>query len=320
MRGALERKVATVFGGAGFIGRYVVQRLAQLDYVVRVAGRDPAGARFLQTQGRVGQIVPLRASVTEEAAVARAVDGADVVVNLVGILHERRSGDFDRIQGQAPGLVARLSAAAGVRRLVHLSAIGADAGSPSLYARSKAAGEAAVRAAFPAATILRPSVVFGPEDQFFNRFAEMARMLPFVPVVSGATRFQPVYVADVAEAVIAAVTREDCAGRTFELGGPRVMSMREVQRYILDTTGRSKRLVDMPAGLMRFQAGLLQRLPNPPLTQDQLLLLARDNVVAEGAAGLAELGIAPKPVEAVVPGYLLRYRRGGGRRPSIAVA
>jgi NADH dehydrogenase len=313
MRGALERKVATVFGGSGFIGRYVVQRLAQLDYVVRVAVRDPSGARYLQTQGRVGQIVPLAAPVTEPASVARALEGAEVAVNLVGILHERRPGDFHRLQGEAPGSLARAAAAAGVGRFVHLSAIGADASSPSLYARSKAEGEAGVLAGFPAATILRPSVVFGPEDAFFNRFAAMAR-LPFMPVVAGATRFQPVYVGDVAEAVVAAIARPDAAGRTFELAGPRVMTMREVLRFILDTTRRHKPLVEMPMGLMRSAAGLLQRLPAPPLTQDQLLLLGRDNVAAAGMPGLQELGVTPTAVEAVVPGYLKRFRPGGGRR------
>ncbi len=313
MRGLLERKVATVFGGSGFIGRYVVQRLAQQDYVVRVAVRDPAGARFLQTQGRVGQIVPLAAPITDAAAVARAVEGAEVVVNLIGILYERRAGDFDRLQGQAPGEVARAAKAAGATSFVHVSAIGADAASPSLYARSKAAGEAGVRAAFPEATILRPSVVFGPEDEFFNRFAAMAR-LPFMPVVAGATRFQPVYVGDVADAVAAALARPEARGKTYELGGPRVMSMREVLRFILDTTRRRRPMVDMPMGLMRFQAGLLQKLPVPPLTQDQLLLLERDNVVGEGVPGLADLGIAAKAVETVVPGYLKRFRPGGGRR------
>jgi NADH dehydrogenase len=307
------RRVATVFGGSGFIGRYVVQRLAQQDYVVRVAVRDPTGARFLQTQGRVGQIVPLAASVTDAAAVARAVEGVEAVVNLVGILHERRPGDFQRIQGEAPGTVARAAAAAGAAHLVHLSAIGAATDSPSLYARSKAAGEAAVRQGFPAATILRPSVVFGPEDDFFNRFAAMAQ-LPFMPVVSGGTRFQPVYVCDVADAVMAALERPEAKGTTYELGGPRVMTMREVLRFILDTTRRRRAMLDMPPGLMRWQAGLLQRLPKPPLTRDQLLLLDRDNVVADGMPGLAELGIAPRPVEAVVPGYLKRYRAGGGRR------
>lgn len=313
MRGALGRKVATVFGGSGFIGRYVVQLLAQQDYVVRVAVRDPAGARFLQTQGRVGQIVPLAASVTDQAAVARAVEGAEVVVNLVGILFERRAGDFHRLQGEAPGAVAAAAKAAGVQHFIHLSAIGADAASPSLYAKSKAEGEAGVRAAFPEATILRPSVVFGPEDQFFNRFAGMA-MLPIMPVVAGGTRFQPVYVGDVADAVIAAIANPAARGKTFELGGPRVMTMRDVLRFILDTTGRRRPMVDMPMGLMRFQAGLLQRLPKPPLTQDQLLLLARDNVVGQGVPSSADLGIAPKSVEAVVPGYLKRFRPGGGRR------
>jgi NADH dehydrogenase len=313
MQGLGGRRIATVFGGSGFIGRYVVQRLAQQDYVVRVAVRDPAGARFLQTQGRVGQIVPLSASVTDAAAVARAVEGASAVVNLVGILHEGKAGDFDRIQGRAPGAVAAAAKAAGAEAFVHLSAIGADPASPSLYAKSKAAGEDGVRAAFPEATILRPSVVFGPEDGFFNRFAAMGR-LPFMPVVSGATKFQPVFVGDVADAVAAAIARPDARGRTYELGGPRVMTMREVLRFILDTTRRRRALVDMPMGFMRFQAGLLQRLPSPPLTQDQLLLLERDNVVADGAPGLAALGIAAKSVEAVVPGYLRRFRPGGGRR------
>ncbi len=313
MRGLLERKVATVFGGSGFIGRYVVQRLAAQDYVVRVATRDTAGAKYLQTQGRVGQIVPLAASITDEAGVARAVDGAQVVVNLVGILFERRAGDFQRLQGEAPGRIARAAAAAGAEAMVHVSAIGADADSQSLYARSKAQGEEAVRLAFPKATILRPSVVFGPEDGFFNRFAGMAA-LPFMPVVSGGTRFQPVYVGDVADAVAAAIARPEARGKTYELGGPRVMSMREVLRYILEVTRRRRPMVDMPMGLMNFQAGLLQRLPNPPITRDQLVLLGRDNVVAEGAPGLAELGVKPHAVEAVVPGYLKRFRPGGGRR------
>ncbi|MBU8543934.1 MULTISPECIES: complex I NDUFA9 subunit family protein [Roseomonadaceae] len=305
-----DRKVATVFGGAGFIGRYVVQRLAAQGYGVRVATRHPAATRFLTTQGRVGQIVPLQVSVTDPAALARAVEGADVVINLVGILH----GDFDRIQGEAPGLIAAAASKAGARRMVHLSAIGADAGSESRYARSKAAGEAGVLAAFPGATILRPSVVFGAEDQFFNRFAGMAQMLPFMPVVSGDSRFQPVFVGDVADAVMVALKDDAAQGRTYELGGPRVMTMREVLRFILDTIRRPRRMVDMPMGLMRLQAAVLEKLPSPALTRDQLLLLAKDNVVAEGAPGLAALGIAPKSVEAVVPAYLRRFRPGGGRR------
>lgn len=318
MRGQTVRKVATVFGGSGFIGRYVVQRLANRDFIVRVAVSDPAGARFLQTQGRVGQIVPLAASVTEDGAVARAVAGADLVVNLVGILFERKAGDFDRIQAEGAGRVARLAAAAGVEKLVHVSAIGADEASASAYGRTKGEGEAAVREAFPTATILRPSLVFGPEDGFFNRFAALSRLLPVMPVVSGATRFQPVYVGDVADAVVAAAEHEDAEGRIFELGGPRVASFRELMRYVLEVTGQRKPLLEVPPGLAAFQARLGELLPTPPLTRDQLIMLQRDNVVAEGALGLSDLGIAPKAMEAVVPGYLTRFRPGGGRRPVIA--
>ncbi len=310
----MERKVAVVFGGAGFIGRYVVSRLAQADYVVRVVTRNPAGARFLTTQGRVGQIVPLAASVTDPADLARAVEGASVVVNLLAILFERKVGDFKRIQAEAPGLIARAASAAGVAHLVHVSAIGADPASDSLYARTKGEGEAALRAGFPSAVILRPSVVFGAEDGFFNRFAQMASLLPFMPVVAGATRFQPVFVGDVADAVMAAIARPDAAGRTFELGGPRAMTMREVLRFILDTTRRKRPMLDMPMGLMRLQARFLEKLPTPPVTLDQLLLLGRDNVVAEGAPGLAALGVAATSIEAAVPAYLMRYRPGGGRR------
>jgi NADH dehydrogenase len=315
MRGLAGRKVATVFGGSGFVGRYVVQRLAHKDYVVRVGTRDPTGARFLCTQGRVGQIVPLAADVRDEAAVVRAVADADLVVNLVGILFERRAGDFQRLQAEAAGRVARLAAAAGVARLVHVSAIGADAGSESLYAKTKGEGEAAVRAAFPAATILRPSLVFGPEDQLFNRFAALAQFLPVMPVIHGATRFQPVYVGDVADAVAATAEREDAAGKTYELGGPRVMTMREILRFVLEVTRRRRRLVEVPEGLARLQARIGEWLPSPPLTRDQLLLLARDNVAGEtGLPGLRELGVvAPKAVEAVVPGYLARFRPGGRR-------
>ena len=318
MRQSTVRHVATVFGGAGFIGRYVVQRLAARGYVVRVAGRDPAKARFLQTQGSVGQIVPLAASLADEGAVARAIAGADLVVNLVGILQERKSGDFQRVHAEGAGRIARLAAAAGVERLVHISANGADPNSPSRYGKTKAEGEAAVRAAFPGATILRPSIVFGPEDQFFNRFGKLAQMLPIMPVIAGGARFQPVYVGDVADAVMAAAEREDAVGKTYELGGPRSLTFREVLRFILDTTGHRRPMVELPGALVRLHVKLGQFLPNPPLTEDQLLMLQRDNVVSPGAPGLAELGITPKAMEAVVPGYLARFRPGGGRRPAVA--
>jgi uncharacterized protein YbjT (DUF2867 family) len=305
---------ATVFGGAGFIGRYVVKRLAARGFVVRVAGRDPERALALKPMGVPGQIVPVRAAVTDARAVAAAVAGAAVVVNCVGILFERARGRFAAVQGEAPGIVGRAAAEAGAARVVHLSAIGADASSPSAYARTKAAGEAALRAAFPAATILRPSIVFGPEDGFFNRFGAMARLLPALPVYGGGrTRFQPVYVGDVADAVMAALDRPESMGRTYELGGPRTYTFRELIEYILAETRRRRLILDLPFSVGELQARVFELLPAPPLTRDQLLLLRRDNVVSEGALTLADLGITPKALEAIVPSYLARYRAGGRR-------
>jgi NADH dehydrogenase len=314
----MARRVAVVFGGTGFIGRHVVQRLAKRDFVVRVVTRGTESARLLMTQGMVGQIVPVGAGKLDDATLARSVEGAELVVNLIGILAERRSGDFARIHGELPGRIARASAAAGVRHLVHVSALGANAGSESLYARSKAQGEEAVRAAFPAATILRPSIVFGPEDSFFNRFAGMARMLPVLPLVSGGTRFQPVYVGDVADAVLAVLDRPEAAGRTYELAGPRATSFRSLMEYMLEVIGRRRRIVELPEGLARFQAGLTSWMPNPPLTRDQLILLKTDNVPAGDAPGLRELGIEPTPMELVVPTYLSRFRIGGRRSMAAA--
>lgn len=306
----MMRKVATVFGGAGFIGRQVVQRLAREDWVVRVVTRDPLGARGMHTMGRVGQIAGLAADVTDEAGVARAVTGAGVVVNCVGILH----GKFDAVHGEGPARIGRLSAAAGVERVVHISAIGADAASESAYARSKAAGEAGLLAGFPEATILRPSIVFGEGDAFFNRFAQMGMVMPFMPVICGETKFQPVHVGDVADAVMAALADPATKGRVYELGGPRAWSFRELLAFIVKEIGRRRPLVNIPLGLARFQAKLAELLPNPPLTQDQLILLQRDNVVAPGALTLSDLGIKPAAVEALVPPYLARFKPGGARR------
>ncbi len=312
------RSVATVFGGSGFIGRYVVKRLAQAGHVVRVAGRNPDRAGLLRPLGVVGQIVPLYAPLSSAADVARAVEGADFVVNLIGILSERRAGDFQRVQADGAGRIAAAAAAAGVRRMVQLSAIGADAGSPSQYARTKAAGEQAVQAAMPAATVLRPSIVFGPEDQFFNRFAAITQFSPVMPVIAGATRFQPVYVCDVADAVMAALTRRDAAGRMFELGGPRVWTFRELLAWIVAQTRRRRPLVNVPLGVARIQARVLEKLPGQLLTRDQLLQLTRDNVVGRGVPGLAELGVVATPVELVVPQYLMRFRPGGTGREQLA--
>jgi uncharacterized protein YbjT (DUF2867 family) len=307
------RSVATVFGGSGFLGRYVVKRLASAGHVVRVAVRDPEAALFLKPMGAVGQVVPLYAPIQHEEAVARAVEGADLVVNLVGILAQRRRGDFQRIHAEGAGRIARLSTAAGVRALAHVSAIGADRNSASLYGSSKAAGEDAVRAAFPAASILRPSIVFGPEDEFYNRFAAMAAWLPIVPVIHGGTRFQPVYVGDVADAIMAVLARPDPAGAVFELGGPNTWTFREIQQWILAIIQRHRRLISVPDGLAALLAAILEHLPGKPLTRDQLRMLAHDNVCNPAFPGLNALGIVPTPVELVVPGYLVRFRQGGTR-------
>ena len=308
------RSVATVFGGSGFIGRYVVKRLAAAGHVVRVAGRDTERVKDLMVAGRVGQVIPLYVSLGNAGMVHRAVEGAELVVNLVGILAERRAGDFQRLQTEGAGSIARAAAAAGVSRMVQMSAIGADAGSASLYARTKAGGEAAVRAAMPGAVILRPSLVFGNEDQFFNRFGAMAMRLPVMPVIEGASRFQPVYVGDVADAVVAGLTREDAVGGLYELGGPRVYTFRELLTYILHETRRHRPLLEVPPGLARLQARIGELVPGKPFTRDQLAMLGRDNVADPALAGLAELGITPTPVELVVPAYLDRYRPGGGKR------
>lgn len=303
------RSVATVIGGAGFLGRYIVKRLAAAGHVVRAAGRDPERALFLKPMGRVGQVVPLYANITADTTLARAIEGADIVINLVGILAERAAGDFSKIQAEGAGRVARLSAGLGVRQLVQVSAIGADPASPSGYARSKAEGEALVRTHFPAATILRPSLVFGPEDQFFNRFASLAVMSPVMPVIAGGSRFQPVYVGDVADAAMAAITLPEAAGGLFELGGPRIMTFREILGWILAQIGRHRPMVPVPAAAARVMAAI----PFSGLTRDQLLMLERDNVVDPQAKGLAALGVTPTPIDLVVPGYLARYRKGGTR-------
>jgi NADH dehydrogenase len=303
------RSVATVIGGSGFLGRYIVKRLAAAGHIVRVAVRDPAAASFLKPMGRVGQVVPLYANITSDGTLARAIEGADIAVNLVGILAERKSGEFFQLQAEGAGRIARLAAASGVRHLVHMSAIGADADSPAKYAQSKAKGETLVAEQFPLAVILRPSLVFGPEDGFFNRFASLALISPVMPVISGSSRFQPVYVGDVADAAMAAITRPDAQGKIFELGGPKIMTFREILGWILAQIGRNRPLVPMPA----VAAELMARIPFSGLTHDQLLMLSRDNVANPALPGLAELGVVPTPIDLIVPAYLARYRKGGSR-------
>ncbi|MCA8926470.1 MAG: complex I NDUFA9 subunit family protein [Alphaproteobacteria bacterium] len=309
---ALARVV--VFGGSGFIGRHVVQRLAAAGHPVRVACRDVEAAKTLKPMGAVGQISPVLTNIRYPETVAAACEGMDWVVNLVGILHESGAQQFDAVMTEGAEYVARYAAAAGAAKLVHVSAIGADAASESFYAQCKAAGEAAVRRVFPSATILRPSVVFGPEDDFFNRFADLARFSPILPLIDGGeTRMQPVYVGDVADAICRTLSDDACAGETYELGGPRVMSLKEIMAYTLAITGMKRLLLPLPAPFAAIQARLFELLPNPPLTRDQLKLLATDNVVGTGAKGLEDLGITPTPVESVVPRYLGRFR---GLQPS----
>ncbi|HEX6011671.1 MAG TPA: complex I NDUFA9 subunit family protein [Geminicoccaceae bacterium] len=314
----MRNKVVTVFGGSGFIGRYVVQRLAELGATIRVPTRRPERALFLKPMGAIGQINLLRWSPSAPGEVGRLLAGAEAAVSLVGILHESRAGEFERLQADLPREVGAAGARLGLERVVHVSAIGARAGSPVAYARTKAAGEEGVKQAFPEATILRPSIVFGPEDSFFNRFARMAQLSPALPLIGGGrTRFQPVYVGDVADAILAGLTRPDAQGRTYELGGPTVYTFKELMAYLLRVTGRRRLLLDVPFGLASFQAKLLQHLPDPPLTPDQVEMLKHDNVVGHDAAGLADLGVQPTPLEVIVPQYLKAYARPGVHLPVI---
>jgi uncharacterized protein YbjT (DUF2867 family) len=308
----MKQHRAAILGGAGFIGRYVVKRLAERGDVLTVGGRNAASAKFLKLKGEVGQVGLVNIAIGDEALLPAFVAGNDAVVNLVGILHESGGQRFDMAHHVGPARLARLAREAGVERFIHLSAVGADPRSSSVYARTKAAGEEAVRDAFPTATILRPSVVFGPEDQFFNRLAALAMISPVLPVIGGGeTRFQPVYVGDVADAVVRCIDDSTTAGRTYELGGPKIYSLRALSELLLAEIGRKRFLVDLPFGVASLQARFMSLLPNPPLTPDQVELLKRDNVVSSGALALAALGIAPTPVEAVLPSYLDRFRRGG---------
>lgn len=313
-------EMITVFGGSGFIGKYVVRALCKRGMRVRVAMRRPHLGHELRVMGDVGQVQLVQANVRVRDSVARAVAGADGVVNLVGLLFQSGSQRFAATHAEAPQLMAEEAQAAGARRFVQVSAIGADRDAKALYARTKGEGEAHVRAAFPDATILRPSIVFGPEDQFFNRFADMARFAPALPLIGGGkTRFQPVYVGDVAAAVAAALTDAEAPGGLYELGGPRIYTFKELLQFILKHIDRQRLLAPMPflfAYGMGIGGEILGRAPfiDPFLTRDQVTLLRRDNVVNEDDAGLgtlSDLGIAPASVEAIVPPYLERYRRYG---------
>ncbi len=308
--------LVTVFGGSGFLGRNVVRALAKRDYRIRVAVRRPELAGHLQPLGRVGQIHAVQANVRYPASVEAAMRDSEIVINLVGTLVESGAQTFDSVQTKGADTIARAAAGAGAR-MVHVSAIGADENALSAYGRSKAAGEKAVLAAVPSATVLRPSLLFGPEDQFTNRFAALAQISPFLPLIGGgANRLQPVYVGDVAAAVADAVDGKTAAGSVYELGGPEVLTMREIMEIILEITDRKRMLLSLPVGLARAQALFLQFAPGMfKLTPDQVAMLQSDNVVSDAAkaAGLTleGLGITPESIEAIAPQYLWRFRAAG---------
>ncbi len=307
-------KDIVVFGGSGFIGRYLVRRLAGAGWRVTVAVRRPERAGFLQPLGDVGQIVAVAADITDGRRVREVVGSANAVVNLVGILHEKGRRTFERLHVESARHVAEAAAEAGSRHMVHVSAIGASQRSSSSYARSKAAGEEAVRAAMPQAAILRPSIVFGQEDGFFNRFGRLAALAPAIPLIGGGTmRLQPVHAGDVAAAVAACLDSPSAAGRTFEVGGPSVYTFRRLMEFVRRETGRRVLLAPLPFAAARLIGSVLQTLPVPPLTADQVRLLEHDNIVQPGALTLADLGIEPVALEMVVPSYLGLYRRGGYR-------
>jgi len=307
--------LVTVFGGSGFLGRHVVRALAQRQYRIRVAVRRPELCGHLRPMGRVGQIHAVQANLRYPDSVAAAVRDADIVVNLVGILFERGRQRFDAVQAEGAEVVAQAAKTAGAR-LVHVSAIGADADSPSRYAQSKAEGERLVAAALPESTIMRPSIVFGPEDDFFNRFAALARLAPALPLPGGGhTRFQPVFAGDVGEAIAKAVDGDAKPGAIYELGGPDVRTFKELMEFILHTIGRRRLLLPVPFGVLKLQAAFAQFLPKPPITPDQVELLRADNVVSAAARSdgrtLEALGIVPESIAAIVPTYLWRFRKAG---------
>ena len=305
--------IVTVFGGSGFVGRYVAKKLAKRGWRVRCAVRRPNEAIFLRPYGDVGQVEPIQANIRDEASTLRAIRGADAVINLVAILYPTGKQTFDDVQRDGAERIARLCAAEGITRMVHISAIGADMESDIPYMKTKGEAEYAVRHHLPSAAIVRPSLVFGPEDQFFNRFAKIASISPVMPLIGGGTRFQPVYVGDVAEAIVRAL---DTPGETYELGGPDVVTMRQVYETVMQETRRSRFIIPVPWWLARVQAWFME-LPHsllglpPMLTRDQVEMLKSDNVVAEGAKGLTDLGITPTTMDAILPTYLYRYRPYG---------
>ena len=308
-----KNALITVFGGTGFLGRHIVKRLAKAGYRLRIATRRPNEALFLKTNGTLGQIEIVQANIRDDASTQAALQGADGVVNAVGILFETGKQKFHALQAEGAARIGEAAKAEGIAAMVHISAIGADAASASLYAQSKAAGEEAVMATLPEAHILRPSIVVGPEDDFFNRFAAMATIAPALPLISGGvTQYQPVSVFDVAAAVEACFAGAQAG--TYELGGPNVLSFKELMEMLLAEIDRDRLLVPLPFAAARMIAAFAQFMPKPLLTPDQLILLRSDNVVAEDAKGFEDLGLKPEPIAGILPSYLARFRPAGKKR------
>ena len=308
----MSGRLITVFGGSGFLGRYVVQRLAARGDRVRAAVRRPNDALFLKTAGDVGQVQIVSANLNDHRSIERAVKGADGVINLVGVLQSSGSQSFQKLQAEGAGYVADKAAEAGAKTMVHVSAIGANPLSTSEYAVTKAEGERLVEECFSGATIIRPSLIIGHEDGFFNKFAKLAKFMPVLPVPATKTNFQPVFVGDVADAIVKAVDGGDAVvGKVFELGGPEVMSFKAMLDMMMQHIGMNRPIFDLPMPIASMQASLMSLLPNPPMTNDQLELLKTDNVVSDGALTFADLGIEPEAIEGILPAYTVQYRPKG---------
>lgn len=308
---ALQGKIVTVFGGTGFLGRYIIARLAKAGAVIRVTTRHPQSAYFLRTNGVVGQIVPVLSNYGSAEEISRNVAGSHIVINCLAALMETRRTKFARLHTDVPQWIAQACAASGVEKFIHISALGVDK-SASQYAKTKLAGEKVIFAAYPSATIMRPSILFGPEDNFFNMFASMARVLPVLPLIGGGkTLFQPVYVGDVADAVLDAAINTQAEGKIYELGGPEILSFREIYLRMFEQTGVKRPLVTLPWGIARLQATLMSILPNPPLTNDQITSLQTDSIVSASAHTLTDLKIQPTALSSILPAYLDKFRPGG---------
>lgn len=309
-------KIVTIIGGSGFVGRHVARALAKRGYRVRVACRRPDLAGHVQPLGTPGQIMPVQANVRYPASLAAACEGAFVVINLPGVLANRGAQSFEAVHVFGADASAKAAKAAGAKVFIQMSALGADANSLSEYARSKAQGEALAKAAFPGAIVLRPSIIFGPEDNFFNQFAAMSRLAPALPLIGGGhTKYAPVFVGDVAEAIAVLVDRAEASGKTFELGGPEIFTFKQLMQFTLDTIGRKRLLLPVPWTAAKILGSVLGLLPKALLTADQVELLKADCVVSEEALkegrGLESFGISPRSIQSIAPSYLYRFRKAG---------